>query len=171
MQSNVAGGEGGKRARAGGAPFFPVELSLRVFPLLALLLLSDPTFVAPAAADADEVAGTWMTEHHDAKIRLAPCGPALCGTIVWLAEPNDSAGQPAADVNNPDAAKRTRPLIGLTILTGLTKSGEEWRGRIYNSDDGKDYDVRITLLDALHAAIKGCVLAGLFCGGETWTRQ
>src|SRR5262249_34413407 len=117
------------------------------------------------------VVGIWMTEHRDAKIRIAPCGPALCGAIVWLAKPADEAGRPLADVNNPDAGTRSRPLIGLTILSGMTKSGDEWRGRIYNSDDGKDYDVRLSLIDAGHASIKGCVLGGLFCGGETWTRQ
>jgi len=126
---------------------------------------------AAALAQAAGVSGVWTTEHGDAKIRIAACGQALCGTIVWLAQPVDSNGRAKTDVNNPEEAKRARPLVGLTILTGLTPSGETWRGVIYNSDDGRDYDVRITLLDERHAAIKGCVLGGLFCGGETWTRD
>ncbi len=126
---------------------------------------------AGALAQAAGVSGLWTTEHGDAKIRIAACGQALCGTIVWLAQPVDSNGRAKTDVNNPEEAKRARPLVGLTILTGLTPSGETWRGVIYNSDDGRDYDVRITLLDERHAAIKGCVLGGLFCGGETWTRD
>ena len=139
--------------------------------LPTLLAAAIMAFAARAASDAGDVTGTWMTERHDARIRIAPCGSTLCGAIVWLAQPDDLAGHPTTDVNNPDEAKRARALIGLTILTGLTKTGEEWRGRIYNSDDGKDYEVRITLLDERHAQIKGCVLSGLFCGGETWTRQ
>jgi uncharacterized protein (DUF2147 family) len=126
---------------------------------------------AAALAQPAGVSGVWTTEHGDAKIRIAACGRALCGTIVWLAQPVDSNGRPKADVNNPDEAARGRPLIGLTILTGLTASGEIWRGVIYNSDDGRDYDVSVRLLDSRHAAIKGCVLGGLFCGGETWTRE
>ena len=136
------------------------------FPLIGLLANA-----APATADSGDVVGAWMTEHRDAKIHIAPCGPALCGTIVWLEQPNDSAGHPVSDANNPDPDKRNRPLIGLTILTGLTKSGQGWRGRIYNSDDGKDYDLQIFLVDDRRAAVKGCVLGGLFCGGETWTRE
>jgi len=126
---------------------------------------------AGALAQPAGVAGLWTTEHGDAKIRIAACGRALCGTIVWLAQPVDSSGRPKTDVNNPDEAKRGRTLVGLTILTGLAASGETWRGAIYNSDDGRDYDVRVRLLDDRHAAIKGCVLGGLFCGGETWTRD
>src|SRR5262249_7258632 len=39
-----------------------------------------------AAADAT---GTWLTEDGKARIRIAACGPALCGTIISLKEPND----------------------------------------------------------------------------------
>jgi uncharacterized protein (DUF2147 family) len=144
---------------------------MRGWTRLAAILLGALANLAPAPAEAGDLAGTWMTEHGDAKIRVAPCGPALCGTIAWLAQPSDSAGRPATDANNPDPAKRGRPLIGLTILTELRKSGEEWRGRIYNSDNGKDYDLEMALVDERRATIKGCVLGGLLCGGETWTRE
>jgi uncharacterized protein (DUF2147 family) len=152
-------------ARKSPAP--PVRRRAR----LAAILLGVLANLTPAPAEAGDPTGTWMTGHRDAKIRVAPCGPALCGTIAWLAQPNDSAGRPATDVNNPDPAKRGRPLIGLTILTEMKKSGEEWRGRIYNSDDGKDYDLEMALVDERRATIKGCVLGGLLCGGETWTRE
>jgi uncharacterized protein (DUF2147 family) len=137
----------------------------------AAALLALVVAAAPALAQTADVAGVWTTEHRDAKIRIAECGRALCGTIVWLARPLDDGGRPKTDVNNPDPGKRARPLIGLTLLTGLTPAGGGWRGTIYNADDGREYDVVVTLLDAHHARIKGCVLGGLFCGGETWTRD
>lgn len=111
-----------------------------------------------------------MTERADAKIRIAACGKALCGTIVWLAEPVDASGRSKSDVNNADEAKRVRPLIGLAIFTDLTPGGGEWRGRAYNSDDGQDYDVEMRLLDEQHASVKGCVLGGAICGEQTLTR-
>ena len=134
---------------------------------------------AGALAQSADVAGVWTTEHRDAKIRIAACGPALCGTIVGLAQPLDADGRAKTDVNNPDPARRARPLVGLTILTGLAPaggtgggaSGGSWRGVIYNADDGRDYEVSVRLLDARRAAIRGCILGGLFCGGETWTRD
>jgi uncharacterized protein (DUF2147 family) len=115
--------------------------------------------------------GVWMTEHADAKIRIAACGKTFCGTIVWLAEPVDANGRAKIDVNNSDEAKRVRPLIGLTIFTGLTPDGQEWRGRAYNSDDGQDYEVEMRLLDEQHASVKGCVLGGAICGEQTLTRS
>jgi uncharacterized protein (DUF2147 family) len=128
-----------------------------------------------ALAQGAGVSGVWTTGHGDAKIRIAACGPALCGTLVWLAQPVDKDGRAKTDVNNPDPAKRARPLVGLTLLTGLTRSGEAsgatWRGVIYNADNGKDYDVSVRLIDERRAAIRGCILGGLFCGGETWTRD
>jgi uncharacterized protein (DUF2147 family) len=125
---------------------------------------------AGAVAENAGISGVWTTEHGDARIRVAPCGQALCGAIVWLADPNDSNGRPKTDINNADEAKRARPLKGLTIFTELTPNGEEWRGKVYNSDNGKDYDVAIRPLDARHASVKGCILGGLSCDGETWTR-
>jgi uncharacterized protein (DUF2147 family) len=128
-----------------------------------------------ALAQGAGVSGVWNTEHRDARIRIAACGPALCGTIVGLAEPLDKDGRAKTDLNNPDPAKRGRPLVGLTILTGLARGGEDsgevWRGVIYNADDGKAYQVSVRLIDGRRAAIRGCILGGLFCGGETWTRD
>ncbi|WP_158812585.1 DUF2147 domain-containing protein [Methylocapsa sp. S129] len=129
-----------------------------------------PATSATAPPQSAGINGVWMTEHADAKIRIAACGKTLCGTIVWLAEPNDASGQPKTDVNNSDEAKRARPLMGLIIFTALTPDGQEWRGRVYNSENGRDYDVEIGFLDEQHAFVKGCVLGGLICGSETWTR-
>ena len=49
---------------------------------------------------AAEPIGTWLTEDGKATVRIANCGPALCGTIVSLKEPNDpDTGRPKADKN------------------------------------------------------------------------
>ena len=39
--------------------------------------------------------GTWHTEEGKATVRIAACGPALCGTIISLKEANDpETGKP-----------------------------------------------------------------------------
>src|SRR4051812_34209717 len=66
----------------------------------ALLALAGST-----AALAAEPTGTWLTQTGTSRIRVADCGGALCGTIVWLKEPNDpDTGKPKTDKNNSDAA-------------------------------------------------------------------
>jgi len=100
---------------------------------------------AASAATAQEVNGQWLTEGGKARVSIASCGARLCGTIVWLREPNDEAGQPKRDVRNVDASKRNRPLIGVPILLGMAREGSgRWKGEIYNAEDGKTYTAFLT---------------------------
>jgi uncharacterized protein (DUF2147 family) len=138
---------------------------------LALALGVDlPAAPAQAAGRPGPILGDWLTQHGDAKLRFAACGAALCGKIVWLKEPNDDSGRPKTDVGNSDPGKRSRPLMGLTIFTDLKPDGDQWSGQVYNAEDGKDYRVSIKRVDDGHAKVNGCVLGGLFCGDEVWTR-
>ncbi len=123
------------------------------------------------AAFAADPTGTWYTGDKDSQVRLANCGAALCGTLVWLKEPNDPAtGRPKTDKNNADASKQSRPLLGVPIVLGMQPSGaNQWSGNVYNASDGKTYSGSFTLTDANTAELKGCVLSVL-CKSQTWTR-
>jgi Uncharacterized protein conserved in bacteria (DUF2147) len=63
--------------------------------------------------------GLWLAQD-GAHVRVGPCGAALCATI---AKPKSSVdpqtGLPWTDRNNPDPARRSRPLIGVPVLYGL----------------------------------------------------
>ena len=128
-----------------------------------LLLAADP-------AQADEApTGRWATPGVAAIVELAPCSGAsgLCGTIRWLWEATDEKGRPRLDTQNADAGLRARPLVGLSILSGLTRSSKGgWEGRIYNPEDGQTYraTVRQTAADTL--TIEGCVL--FICQKQVW---
>jgi uncharacterized protein (DUF2147 family) len=141
---------------------------LRSAAVAAILLGASWT---PALA-ADPI-GTWLTEGGEATVRIASCGPELCGTIVALKEPTDpSTGRPKTDKNNPDAGKRSRPVIGVQIVYGMKPSGtaNKWTGSVYNAEDGKTYSGNLTLQSANALRLEGCVLGGLICKGQTWTR-
>jgi len=141
---------------------------LRTATVAAILLGASWT---PTLA-ADPI-GTWLTEGGEATVRIATCGPELCGTIVALKVPNDPAtGRPKTDKNNPDAAKRSRPIIGVQIVFGMKPTGtaDKWSGQVYNAEDGKTYSGNITLQSANALKLEGCVLGGLICKGQTWTR-
>jgi uncharacterized protein (DUF2147 family) len=127
--------------------------------------------VAPALAG--DPSGKWLTKDNTATVTIGHCGDALCGTIVALKEPNDPAtGKPKTDVNNPDAAKRSRPVIGVQIVFDMKPSGtaDKWDGQVYNAEDGKTYTGSITLTSATTLDLKGCALAGLICKTQTWTK-
>ncbi len=115
--------------------------------------------------------GTWLTDEGKATVRMTDCGGALCATIVSLKEPNDPAsGKPKTDINNVDASKRNRPIIGMQILTGLRPQGDnKWLGQIYNPEDGKTYDANVVLENGNVLKVQGCVL--FICQTRTWTRK
>jgi uncharacterized protein (DUF2147 family) len=122
----------------------------------ALACLSSPVFAADASGD-------WFVADKTAVIRIAPCAEALCGTIAWTQKPG-------TDTNNPDPAQRHRNIVGVQILLGMKPAGlNRWKGEIYNTQDGKIYAGRISLVSANVLRIEGCLM-GFLCGGENWSR-
>ncbi len=107
---------------------------------MKLLVVTAVTFgwlpVAPVLA-ADP-AGLWLTEDGEAKVQIYSCGPALCGKIAWLKDPNDpDTRQPKLDKFNKDASKRSRPVLGLNIISGMRPDGvDQWERSLYNHKEG-----------------------------------
>jgi uncharacterized protein (DUF2147 family) len=127
-------------------------------------------FIAPALA-ADPL-GVWFTGDKKGKVRIVNCGGALCGNLVWLAEPIDpETNQPKTDSKNADTGKRARPLLGIPIVLDMKPSGtpDKWDGLVYNSRDGGTYTGSFTMTGPNTAELKGCV-AVVICKAETWTR-
>lgn len=114
--------------------------------------------------------GTWVTDGGKSHIKIEPCGDKLCGAIVWLEEPNNKKGSAKLDVNNKDESLRSRPILGLPLLTDFAaKSASRWEGgKIYNPEDGKTYRSKLELVDPDTLKVSGCFL--FFCKDQTWTR-
>jgi uncharacterized protein (DUF2147 family) len=126
---------------------------------------------ATGSALAADAAGTWLTQGGTSRIKIADCGGALCGTIVWLKEPKDDNGKPKTDKNNSDQSKRSRPLIGVQIVLGMKPAGtDKWTGQVYNAEDGKTYSGNLTFSGGDSLKLQGCALGGLVCKGQTWTK-
>ena len=74
-------------------------------------------------------------------------------------------------VRNPDPSKRNRPTLGIPILLGLrTASDNRWEGKVYNAENGSLYQVHVSRAREDVLRIEGCILGGLFCGGQNWRR-
>lgn len=133
---------------------------MRAVALLAALVLG---LGAPVAA-ATPVGGRWLPPSGDSVIEIGRCGAAVCGRVLRVLKPIQGA---AVDRNNPDPALRTRPIVGLPILTGFTDGGDVWRGRIYDPRNGRTY--RSTLKRTADGAleVQGCV--AIFCQTQRWT--
>jgi uncharacterized protein (DUF2147 family) len=119
--------------------------------------------LACGPAAATDLTGTWLTEGGLSHVRVAPCGRALCATVVWTV-------RAAQDVNNPDPSQRTRPMVGIRLVSDAQPQGGAWVGRLYNPLDGRTYTGRMRLADSSHLELSGCVLLGLICKSQTWAR-
>lgn len=110
-------------------------------------------------AMADPLEGRWQTAPDDngnvGHIDVAPCGAALCGTLVAAF---DSTGAQVESEN-----------IGRLIIWDTVAAGEgEYEGRIYAPDRDREYASSLVLAgDRL--TVSGCVL-GICREGGTWVR-
>ncbi|MBR9650613.1 DUF2147 domain-containing protein [Thalassovita aquimarina] len=116
--------------------------------------------------------GVWLHANKRIQVEIFPCDNRLCGKIVWFRWPNDAQGLPLTDLKNDDPALRSRPLLGLTVLSNLRHTGENrWTGgRIYNPDDGRSYGAQMSIQDDSTLCVRAYVIFPEW--GETfiWTR-
>jgi uncharacterized protein (DUF2147 family) len=134
---------------------------------------------AAFAASPDGILGLWTTKGGGARIEIYKCGANYCGRIAWLKEavyPADSKdgapGTPILDRNNPDPELRKKLLVGSPILIDFVFDGDLWTdGKIYNSENGKIYSGRLTLISPDQLNVRGYIGIPLLGGSTTWTRS
>jgi uncharacterized protein (DUF2147 family) len=122
---------------------------------LALLAL-------PAQAQSSDPSGTWLTQSGDTRVRIAKCGAALCGIIV------SSTYQ--KDTNNSDPKLRERSMVGVQMISDIRPTGDGFSGQLYNPQDGKTYTGKLKVMSPTTLQLSGCVLGGLICRSQTWTK-
>ena len=106
------------------------------------ILISMILMLAPlAAAMAQDVVGKWKLADGSAIVEVYQQGNVFNGKIVWLQNPTEADGSPAVDDQNPDPKLRKRQILGLNMLSGLAKQGNEYSGgSIYDPGNGKTYN-------------------------------
>jgi uncharacterized protein (DUF2147 family) len=138
------------------------------FVLLAAVL----AISSPSKASAADPSGIWAKDDGSAKVEIKKCGRGLCGSVVWLRNPNNSRGKPLHDVRNENASLRGRPIIGLPLFSNMRLTAPNtWVGNVYNPVEGRIYtDVKLTLVSSRQIVLRGC-RTWLMCGEKTWTRS
>lgn len=134
----------------------------RTFDLLSILL----ALACSIGAQTNSITGQW-TEPTGSVIRVGQCGSQICMWVVAL-----SPRAPAIiDINNPDPAKRNRPLCSLEIGSGFVprSSIEAKDGTLYDPKSGKTYHGQIKL-NGNQLELRGYIGIPLFGATQTWTR-
>jgi uncharacterized protein (DUF2147 family) len=149
---------------------------MKLVPFLIVILLSVVQGPAPLSAQELTPEGVWLHDNERIRVKIAPCDEQsdepLCGTIVWLKNPDDEEGVPRRDTENPDQTQRDQLVVGTTVIHGLVRSGPRlWTGgTIYNPDDGETYSARVTLVDPNTVHVRAYVLLPLLGETKVWTR-
>jgi uncharacterized protein (DUF2147 family) len=132
----------------------------RLFALAAMLALP----LGPALAADPTPIGDWLVKDGYGVIRIDNCAGKMWGIVAW----EKLAG---IDKENPDPAKRTRPTLGVPIITGMAPTKpNKWEGEIYNTENGKMYSGSISMIDENALQLEGCLFPNFLCGGQKWTR-
>lgn len=125
----------------------------------ALILSSIALAAAPAQAQALE--GKWTNYKKNVVVEVERCGAAYCGRVV----------QASAKAQEKARKGGTPRLIGTQILTGLKPIGDgKFRGRAFVPKRNLHATATVRQISPNVMQVQGCVLGGLLCDNEKWTR-
>ena len=138
-----------------------------LFILFSILLSSTIAY----AQSADAVVGKWLNKGGDAHIQIFKKGKTYAGKLVWLESPNDDAGKPKRDQNNPDSKLNNRPILGLEIMNGFVFDDGTWEdGKIYDPKSGKTYSCKLSFDGANKLNVRGFVGISILGRTDIWSR-
>ncbi|HNT52019.1 MAG TPA: DUF2147 domain-containing protein [Candidatus Syntrophosphaera sp.] len=124
-------------------------------------------------AESYNIEGQWYNAEKTSKIQIyKTTSGSFAGKIVWLKEPNNEAGKPKVDDKNPDKDLRSRPLLNLVIVKGLTAKGNNKfdNGTIYDPKSGNTYSSKAELTGPNTMKLRGFIGISLVGRTEVWTR-
>lgn len=135
--------------------------------LFALLLVPQP-----ARASGDPT-GYWTTIDDDGKtptsvIHIYAKGNQVAGRLVKLINPREKNPKCTAC----EGKRRNQPILGMEILWGLTRDGDEWSGgRILDPKNGKEYKCYIEVIDdGKRLEVRGYIGIALLGRTQYWRK-
>ncbi|MEA3016404.1 MAG: hypothetical protein QOI38_1126 [Sphingomonadales bacterium] len=132
----------------------------KLFAAAAAALVAVSSFAGTAGAQTQAPAGVWRNPRNSVHVRIQPCGRALCGTVVWA---DARAQQKAREAGTPN-------LVGAQLFRQLQPQGTgTWGGRVFVPDRARTVSGTLRLRGR-NAVVSGCIVAGLVCRSQTWTR-
>jgi uncharacterized protein (DUF2147 family) len=132
------------------------------------------SITAQAQISEDWIVGVWTSGSGTARVKIEKIGSKYYGKTIWLEVPNDSkTGKPKLDKNNPDAALKNTPRLGLRIMKDFVHEGNGVfsGGNVYDPEKGKTYCGKITVKDKNTLSLRGYICGMKVLGKtDTWKR-
>lgn len=144
-------------------------------PLQALVLSAA---LAPLSAWAGDVSPVGLWKNLDdvsgkprALVRITESNGALQGRIEKVFPAAGEDPNPKCD--KCDGALKNAPVLGLVILSGLTRDGDEYvGGQILDPDNGRVYRSKLRLTqNGQQLSVRGYIGVPMLGRSQTWLRQ
>lgn len=118
---------------------------IAILSLAALMLAS-----GSAAAQFEVPSGIWSRDDGNARVRIHPCGEAICATNVWIGD--TSKGEAVGD---------------RLIMTLKPKAANVLSGKAYDPKRGLTFSMTMTVGDKAMST-RGCIVGGMLCKNVNW---
>ena len=140
------------------------------------LIITAALSIAPAFADDASPVGLWkniddVSGKPKALIRITESNGALQGKIEQLFRAPNEDQNPKCE--KCEGARKDQPVVGLVIMTGLKKDGDEYNGgEILDPDNGKVYRSKMHLTDSgKKLSVRGYIGVPMLGRSQVWVRQ
>lgn len=130
--------------------------------LVKIALVTLAAAVPVTASAQASIEGQWKNKKGSVVVRVAPCGNALCGTVVEASEKAKAGARKGGTPN----------LIGTRILSNMRQTGNgTFKGQAFEPKRNIRAPATIRILGPDAIEVKGCAIAGmLLCKEQRWTR-
>jgi uncharacterized protein (DUF2147 family) len=138
------------------AKAFVVKANLAKIAVVALLA------AAPVQASAQaQLAGQWKNAKGSLVVNVAPCATAWCGVVIDATEKAKAGARKGGTPN----------LIGTRILSEVRPAGDDvFKGKAFDPKHNVRVPATIRVVGPSTLMVKGCIIGGLICKEQRWTR-
>lgn len=138
---------------------------------ISMLLLIIAASFTGLAQNKDAILGTWINSTGEAHVNIFKKGDKYFGKISWLKAPKDEKGNVKTDLKNPDAALRSKPILGMEMLRDFIYDDGKWTdGKIYDPKSGKTYSCNMNIKSNGELNMRGYIGISIIGRSETWKR-
>lgn len=130
--------------------------------IISIIALGTALFALPSQALAKTpIEGQWKNPKGSVVVRVAACGAVFCGIVV------DASAKAKATARKGG----TPSLVGTLILSDVRAQRDgSYKGHAFDPKRNIHAPATIRLQGQSILVIRGCVLSGLICKEQRWTR-
>lgn len=114
-----------------------------------------------SAAGMGDIYGVWRNPKNTVHVEMKPCGPRVCGYVVWA---NAKAQEDAREGG-------TANLIGSQLLREFAPDNSGgWKGKVFVPNRNMTLSGTAKPVTPTSLMARGCLLPGFLCKSQVWTR-